>query len=243
MLVEHARKAVDVGRTELGWKCLHEAQRMEVYGLRKLAKGGDRSALEARARSIALEGERKLKGWRKSTVKQLLGGPDSLKPDVHAAEITESHLILTESFSNVYIKMRSQRWQVVILAIIATALLGSWWVWVGPGILASTLLSDPTASFGNQLLATILAFGGIGAAISGIISLARKPPATIPEQLANWTVTLARVIVGAVAALVVFVALESTLLANAGGGHILLQSFVAGFSERLLSAAVESAGG
>ncbi|HSK17782.1 MAG TPA: hypothetical protein VK912_01480 [Longimicrobiales bacterium] len=54
---------------------------------------------------------------------------------------------------------------------------------------------------------------------------------------------MARIVVAGIAALVIFLALESTVLEGADSRLILLQSFVAGFSERLLSAAVKNAGG
>jgi hypothetical protein len=245
-LLDCAEEALDSGRAELGWRCLHEAERMELHGLALLAQRGDSEPLRVRGQSIAFEAGKKLKGWRKQTVEKLLGDAGNPQWTPHVCNLTESHHILTEGFANTYQMLRSQRRQVGVLAGVAIAGLLTWWIGIGTAMLSSPVGSGAVpgvARFPAELLASILLFGVIGAAISGIASLTRKEPETIPSQLTAWTGSLARVVVGAVAALVIFLALESTVLDGADSRLILLQSFVAGFSERLLSAAVDKAGG
>lgn len=248
-LVDCAEEALRTGRTDLGWKCLHEAERMELHGLNMLAASGETEPLRVRGRSIALEARKKLRGWRKATVRDLLrqGKDPQWVPDV--CRLTESHHILTESFANTYHIMRAQRWQVAILAGAAIAALLTWWLGVGTGVLSGPITAASTeggvTALGSAdgLLPSILLFGVLGATVSSIISLVRTEPETIPKQLMAWTGSMARIVIGAIAALVVFLALESTVLAGADSRLILLQAFVAGFSERLLSAAVKNAGG
>lgn len=245
-LLDCAEEALDSGRAELGWRCLHEAERMELHGLALLAQRGDSEPLRVRGRSIAFEAAKKLKGWRKQTVEKLLSDAESPQWTPHVSGLTESHYILTDSFANTYQMLRSRRWQVGVLAGVAIAALLTWWLGIGTEVLNTPVasgLSPGAARFPSELLASIVLFGVIGAAVSGIAGLTRKEPETIPSQLTAWTGSLARVVVGAVAALVIFLALESTVLDGADSRLILLQSFVAGFSERLLSAAVDKAGG
>lgn len=247
-LVDCAEESLRVGRAELGWKCLHEAERMELHGLSLLASRGVTEPLRVRGRSIAFEAGRKLRGWRKATVEDLLapGKDPEWVPDV--CRLTESHYILTESFANTYHVLRAQRWQVGVLAATAMAALGTWWFGVGPAVLSARIAaaSEVTAGvsrFPVGLLPSVVLFGIIGATVSGMAALIRTEPDTIPKQLTAWTGSMARIVVGAIAALVIFLALESTVLEGADSRLILLQSFVAGFSERLLSAAVKNAGG
>lgn len=245
-LLDCAEEALDSGRADLAWRCLHEAERMELHGLALLAQHGDSEPLRVRGRSIAFEAGQKLKGWRRQTVEKLLGDAGSPQWTPHVCSLTESHHILTESFANTYQMLRSQRWQVGVLAGVAIAALLTWWIGIGTEMLSSPVGSGTApgaARFSTELLASIILFGVIGAAVSGIASLTRKEPETIPSQLTAWTGSLARVVVGAVAALVIFLALESTILDGADSRLIVLQSFVAGFSERLLSATVDKAGG
>ena len=236
-LVDHAEKAAAAGRTELAWKCFHEAQRMEIYGLQQRARV-DSEALRARANYIANEAHQKLSGWRKETVKDLLGSPDCPRDDFTVAQITESHLILTEAFANTYHKLRAQRWQVGALAAVAILALVFWlalgWFHV--------LRPDVAANSPRLLLGSIVLFGVLGAAISGIISLVRSESGTIPQQLAAWTGTLARLVVGGVAALILFLTIDKIVGQPVEPRLILLQSFAAGFSERLLTAAIDKVG-
>ena len=242
-LLQHAEQSLAVGRSELGWKCFHEAQRMEIRGLGILANEGEKGLLRGRAVSIALEGDAKLHSWRKQTVKDLLGVPGNLRAEATVSDVTESHLILTDAFANNYHLMRVRKWQVALLAAIAIAALVTWWGAVGPSFLTQRVTGGATPLFPAGLLPSVLLFGVIGAAVSGMVALVRSRPTSIPGQLTVWTGTMARVVVGAVAALIIFLALESTVLDGADSRLILLQSFVAGFSERVLSAAVEKAGG
>jgi hypothetical protein len=238
MLLDHAAKAVEVGRTELAWKCFHEAQRMEIYGLQQLAARGDAEPLRSRANYIANEAHQKLRGWRKETVKRLLGSPESPRDDFTVAQITESHLILTESFANTYHKLRAQRWQVGLLSAVAIVALVTWLALGGFQLLAA----NAAATLPRVLLGSIVLFGVLGAAISGILSLVRSESGTIPQQLVAWTGTLARLVVGAVAALIVFLTIDKIVGQPVAPRLILLQSFAAGFSERLLTAAVDKVG-
>ena len=93
------------------------------------------------------------------------------------------------------------------------------------------------------LLYSVFLFGIMGAAISSMLSIAGRSVGTrIPQQLLAEIFTLARPVIGGVAALAIFAFLVSGLLqvGEIMPGLVLALSFAAGFSERLVMSAVET---
>jgi hypothetical protein len=101
------------------------------------------------------------------------------------------------------------------------------------------------------LMATVMLFGLMGASLSGILSTFSDPGRVkIPDLLFSFRVTLARLVVGVLAALAASVMLMSGFLKIGVGvgdmkttGVILFAALAAGFSERLVVRALSKAAG
>ena len=242
-LLDRAEEALRAGRAELGWRYLFEAQRLELQGVARL---GER-ALRARATALALEADSKLRAWRKTTSPAMLEKPDALTTapaDVYV--VAQVHLLLTEAYTNTYLKISALRNQMALLILAVVMALLLWFVLEDPRALGDLTMPRDVAASGEAPLASVLLFGVMGAGISGILALARLSPSLkIPEQITHWYVTIARLAVGGVAALVVYLAIHAGVVEVVGGspGTALVVAFASGFSERLLTSAVEKVGG
>ncbi len=230
-----AEAALDEGNIELGWSLLNAAKRIEFPGLFEL----DQEAFRARALGIVREAEAKLRSWRKEVVEELLLENGELKPKVGPEEVSFASFILHEHFDNDYHKRRMARRQLIILGSVLTlALLAflSYMQWFAPFHGFVMMMDDP------RFIIAVALFGVMGAAFSGTSSIAQDAvSARIPEQLMESWISLARVAVGAVAAVVIYYFLLSGLLQIAeslSAGLVLAASFAAGFSERLVLRAV-----
>lgn len=234
-LLEEARRALGDHDPERGWQSFFAAQRLSLYGLKT------KEDLTAKARLVLAEGESKLKGWRKQAVAHLLAkaepGPDvcilahllaktESGPDVFAVALAQQ--TLQEHYTNEYEKLRSIRRQTGQLCVIALA-----------ALLAILLLLDA------DLRILVILFGILGAAFSGVLSLANASEKRIPQLLLHFSAAMARVSLGGVAAYVVFTFLNGGVLTFEAQNQnaILALSFAAGFSERLLVRAVKAASG
>ncbi len=228
---------MDAGKIDLGWSLLNAAKRIELPGL----FGLDQEAFRARARVILREGSGKLGSWRKAVVEELLLEDCKLKPKVGLAEVTYASFILHEHFDNDYHKRRMARRQLIVFASVLVATLLAYLIylqWYAPMHGFVLMMEDP------RFIIAVALFGVMGAAFSGFSSIAREAVAArIPEQLVESWVSLARVAVGGVAALVIYHFLLSGILQiaeNLTAGLVLAASFAAGFSERLVLRAVEA---
>jgi len=246
--LEDAQQAVLGHNAERGWRQLHAAQRLELHGLRE--QGCE--AFRARASSIRAEALQKLRSWRRKRVEELFGAlppREQLGDTVGEAEfaaVQETALLLHEHFGNEALKQRAAKSQTWVLVGIAVSALCAW-LWVaGPAILVArsetSLWGDP------RLLAAVLLFGLMGAAFSGLMSLASQSAAqTIPELVFTYRITLARQAVALLSALAVYVLVASEFLQigklPVTPALLLLAAFGAGFSERLVVRALERLAG
>ena len=241
-LLSKACQAVLARDAELGWRCFMTADRLALAHL------SDQARLE-RAEAILIEARRKLGGsWRLEAVAGLLDAPvkawrmDSTQANLSPEALARAHFILSEHFDNLHLKTASLRWQVGLLSVLA--LLGIGVLWAQSAFL--TQLLQPTSQQITPVWLALL-MGGLGAACSGILALTRRGvEQRIPEQVTQAWATFTRLVVGMLAALLLYAILVAGLLktdGQNGAGLILALSFVAGFSERLLNRAVESAGG
>jgi hypothetical protein len=228
---------------ELGWRLFKGAHRIGLYCLTQ-------EQLQVQATAIYEEAKKKLDSWRKEAIVRILTDDcGKLKPCLKACEVFHAAYILDEYHNNEYHKLRAFKSQLKILAPVA---LGAAALWMG---LSAFLIHAPIdapidvlkASGDLWYFVSVLLFGVMGAAISGFLSLSSGPTKhRIPEQLASHLVLLARLVIGGVSALVVYVFLISGILQLGPGdlkpGLVLAASFVAGFSERLVVRAVEAVG-
>lgn len=240
--LEEARRALKSYETELGWRFLYAAKRLELVGL----AAHDRDAFEARVRATRREAYQKLAGWRLEAIGDLLGPQDE---PVEGVDVTDAYLatqLLQEHYDTYYQKVqihRRQLWRLVGVAGLAVGLI------LLIAALGGPILGDADiASF--RMLPVVVLFGVLGASVSGILSLAhRGVDSRLSQQvLATW-VTYARLVLGAASALVMLAFLTSGLatlvLQNVvlTPGSVLFVAFTAGFSERLLVRAIESVSG
>lgn len=106
-------------------------------------------------------------------------------------------------------------------------------------------LTNPSAGF----VSLVAVFGAVGACLSAIRSLGEAGrKGRITEHMASYPITITRPALGAAAALGVYAAVVSGILNIAVDGDrgrltVLALAFAAGFSERLVLAAVEAASG
>lgn len=243
-LYEAARADLEEGRVDDGWRAFHAAQRMGFEGLAKL---DDAEGLRACARAVLNEAAKKLTGWRKATIEELIGKPEKLSTSpADVFKVSLSAKVLHEHFSNLYLQVEGLRRQI---AWLVGAGLAAVFLWLKFGLESiEGVTSSAEASVGIQpdLVPSVMLFGAMGGAVSGILSLAKKSRREkIPEQLVSAWFTLSRPLVGAVTAVVVYIALMSGLLGldQASTEVTLLSAFAAGFSERLLERAVGAASG
>ena len=113
-------------------------------------------------------------------------------------------------------------------------------IWAALGL---PLAGNPARAGDSRMVASAMLFGIMGASVSSIFSLAKgSTAARIPDQLVSFWITLARLAVGGMAALVVYAFLLSGLLqiGRPTPGLMLAIAFAAGFSERLVISAVET---
>jgi hypothetical protein len=159
-------------------------------------------------------------------------------------EVVEAAKILHDHQDNIYEKLSINRGRLRLLAIAAAAVVGLWVVVLRPlpGEWAETSSDqsvDPLMFWLTVVLASL-----VGAIISGFISSIKRgeEKTRIPLELAESTVTYARLSLAALSSIAVFVFLSSGILkpGNPSFGLALAIALAAGFSERLVLRGIES---
>jgi hypothetical protein len=249
-LIEQSAEALDNGQLELGWSFFNTARRMETqitYDLSQQASPIQSFAagmFQSFARSLLIEGSKKLGGWRKSALNQALTKNDGqLKDKLELSDLIIAQQILAEHHTNVYRRIGIIGDQIRFLEWIALlALIG----WVMLLIFMPNLEEKDVHAFSLSLTISSLLLGALGACISGIFRLEKSSTQqNIPDQLQSYTFTIARPLVGAVSALgvVIFVMAGILQLGEQTPGLYLAAAFAAGFSERLLKMGVKESEG
>lgn len=179
---------------------------------------------------------------RYQDVAELLVRDDSSSYDgVHHNIIAAVHILhrqhIDDHLTSVRVRiLESQlRFFLSVVALCLTAVFAIW-------ILGGFVLSEG-GPFSVAFIATVVLFGGLGAAVSSLMTLSRVLKDTnIPEQVGSLTVAMARVVVGMTSALIlyVFVLAEILQVFLPTPEALLAIAFVAGFTERLLVKAVET---
>jgi len=231
---------------DLGWQCVHAAHRLMVTKL----PHEEHKAIALALREEALNSN-KFSPWRKQSIEQLLpdarrlfseadsqkqAGPDTLKPN-----LLHSLLIVHDQYGTDYHKLASIQWQLSVLFIVAAVASGVW-IKYAPWDLGNDAVRG---MWDWKWRASAALCGVMGATLSGIVSVSKNSTrGRIPDLLLSWSVTLARLAVGVISALVLQVALISGLLKfqeiKATQGIVLIAAFAAGVTERLVLRAVET---
>ena len=228
-----ASTALENGDIDQGWKCLFNAQRLELLYLYP-------DELDAAAMAMRHEAD-KLNGWRKAAVVGLLTVKDceNQRPN----RVFRAALIRDEHYNNEAYKDGLRRGVALRLAVVLVAtLLALLWLsaYLGP------TFSD------NNLFATLRSMamvGLLGATISAMTDTPRLGSTRIPEMASSIRVTLLRLLIGPASAIVLYFVIQSNFYSavfrfgQPNGYAILVIAFAAGFSERLVLRVVETIAG
>jgi hypothetical protein len=238
-VVTAAESAVADGDIDAGWKYLQTARRLE------LEAAGAKS--NAAASTIRNEADKKLSGWRKEAVNELLTVPSGTALELHriieAARLCDEHSN-NESYKNGLRRSNALRLAFFLLgAIIALFYVAS------EGYLSEAIKSPPPTDRPALLQArlSVAVFGWLGATISAITKLPpSEAPSRIPELTSTFRITALRLMMGPASAIILYFAMHSTVSKSifqtgvVEGYLILIVAFVSGFSERLVVRVVEA---
>jgi len=243
-LLDRTGTHLQAGRVQRGWACFHAARRVDIYAYARYDRlsGGETTLLQDRAATIHREATETLRGWRREAVSDLLlDSNGNVKRHLSTtAVIRARHLVDAANQAN-HVKRRYLQRQLRYLlgvGIVALALL----LW---GLTKSNPLelSSVTAT-GFALYVPLL--GALGASLFGVRSVSKTATSTnVPQSFTPFGVVLARVFVGAISAVALYLALTADVVnlatADAGISPALLLgvAFAAGYSERLAPQAVE----
>ncbi len=254
-VLEDAAARAAAGEVDAAWTRVHTAREMAILHL-------EGPALEAAAEELRHEAG-KLNAWRKATVLQLLS-PQVPLPQAEAAsgaalpnqplqpeKVARAAEVVHEHYQNQAYKDGLRLSQLLRLAIalglglVVLLMLA----WRGDIDLVIALSRGAQIDQLGKVLGCIAVFGFCGAAVSAAISFqAPQQPSRIPELMSSFQMTLLRLVLGTVSAVIVFLgvrsaAFEQTVALDISGEAYLLLAFAAGFSERLVTGIVETVAG
>ena len=232
-LLNAAEDAMSEGNINTGWKYLHAAGRMEIFGLNE-------KELQIKATLLRHEAE-KLSSWRKAATYDLLGDPKRPKQTISKETIYQAAVLRDEHSGNLYLKIDRRRRSLLNTFIGLSGILV-----LLPFLLEFKVFQDQI--WNSNILWEVELFGALGALLSVSMTLTRASvKAKIPDQLIGSFVTWMRPVIGASAAVAIFIFLRANLLGSIVSSElnnsiygILTISFVAGFSERFIIKAVGS---
>jgi 8-oxo-dGTP pyrophosphatase MutT (NUDIX family) len=233
-LLNISKEALKEGDKNLGWQCLDAARSFSFLVLKD-------EYTKDEAPAILNEANDKVNPWRKKTIQdRLCDDTGKIKEKVKPRDLFNASTILYEHQHNQYNKISIIKRELIVLASVA-AMMVFVWLKFAPELLTP----EPGKSipiYDHNYLFSVALFGIMGASISGILTVARGgTEARIPEQLIDLLVLSVKLVVGAASALAIFAFMISNFF-NLGPtpAAILAVSFAAGFSERLVTLAVES---
>lgn len=258
-LLDAAEAALEAGNVERGWNYLHGAERLAAHGVEAV---GGAAALRGEARELLVEARSAPLGWRADAIRERIATPDGTpREDLTVLDLHSAKELLHEGYERVHRKRQHLQSQfatlrragvAIVLLFLAVAAVGAVW----------SALPTPLYAFeGNATVTTggagstepvgflvyVVLSGMLGASLFGIRSLRKQPASSsTPQYLSGSQAAAARIVVGAGSALAVFLFLRAELLTVAmgagttAGPFLLAIAFVAGYSQRLVHATVES---
>jgi hypothetical protein len=241
---EEAREALHKARLVLdrqgdidkGWKYLLVAQRMEIFSMEQG---------QFRTKAIVLLNEsEKLTGWRKDTVRDLLGEVKN-GAAITSEDVFQAALIIDEHYMNQAYKDGLLRTHIVNLALILLMEIGFISLNFSQikGVFSST---TELALTDDWMFVAVMFFGLLGGTVSAILTAPTATRSTrVPEMANTIRVTMLRILMGMVSALLIVMIVKSGFGAQLFNKEIfeklektnyflLLAAFAAGFSERLV---------
>lgn len=247
-----AQKAALATNVDTAWRLLNKARRMRL-------KDASAEALAAHAKVLSEEAS-KLRPWREKAVKALLDGAPGAEQIVKAAEIVDEDYANKAYRHGLRGNHVAFLVLALLLALIALFLVpGTVWTDIGDFCRVETTTTEPAVAppadttttatadctginatkYGEMLLVVALV-GLIGAIFSSVTSVSgATAERAIPEVAWSFRTTLLRLASGPVAAVLLFFLITSAIYHQVfnvapGGFGLLVISFVAGYSERLV---------
>lgn len=222
------------GDIDLGWKYLMAAQRMEVFSM-------NQSQLQAKSIVMLNESE-KLDGWRKDSARDLLSGKNT---SLTSETVYQAALIIDEHYMNQAYKDGLLRSHIVNLTLILSAQI-LFMIYFHEEI-KTVFASQSEFSLSNPwMFKAVLLFGLLGGTVSAILAAPKSTRSTrVPEMANSIRVTLLRILLGTVLALIFVIILRCGLgefilnqeifsKIKQNNNFLLLTAFASGFSERLV---------
>ncbi|MBM2846539.1 MAG: Nudix hydrolase protein [Bacteroidetes bacterium] len=241
-----AQQSLDAHDINGGWGALHDAERSMIFGMND-------AELLARAATLKAETNSKLKGWRLQSTDSLfnplkladrLEKNGSLKKNertlLQQVVVGALH-VLNEHSDNLYHRMRLVGKQLNYLVAVCASLLVC-------ALTISYFLSAPGSPLDLLHLGSVALAGALGGVVSAMYQLSRVGQAKIPEALLHGLITSGRPLVGAAAALFIYVVMQSNVISLIDPSKVsfetgLVLGFVAGFSEQFVLSTVAKVSG
>ena len=250
--VERARMALHRDGVVSFWRHFAEAKKLELVAIERLyhESGVDELALnllDRRAQDALLQAADVLDTRQRVKVENGLAQKEP-RERYYRNIVSAIHTIHQQHISD---HLEGRRGRLLesqlqfFMAVIAVCLLLLFYVWMeffqGFGIAGPT--TDPISI---EFVFTVVLFGAIGAAVSSLTNLSKVlQRSKVPEQVGSIRLAVARVVLGATSALIVYVFAftEIVSIVEPSVSSLLAFAFVAGFSERLLVRTVETVTG
>jgi hypothetical protein len=225
--------------------------RMAIFGQR----GTERAAIAA---VLRLEAEKIDSSWRKRVIIEDLLPKNRRTASHNGYGLYLASLIRDDHFNNLYFKIdlkksQTSMFSVLLLAVLASILAVLSFTRIPPaGATNVAQVSGTAQALGNggtlphETIIAAAAFGILGSLFSAVLSTAKLSlSGRIPEQIADTKITIARIGVGATAAVMAVFLLQLGQISirevsAADPFLILVVSFAAGFSEQLVVRALRS---
>jgi hypothetical protein len=233
-LLKHARIFLSEYKIDEGWKSLHAAKRMEIYGM-------DKHERLAMAKSVAKEAD-KLNEWRRDAIKNMLAGGNKSVTDPPEPEVlVQAAELKDEDYNNMYYMNRLTRNIFWLLSFLLFLVLFGIVIFF---LVCNNLYGD---AFEKQLSITgyiigVLLFGFLGALTSAILftrNISRS--SRIKEITTSEVVVMSKIFIGAGFSIFIFLLLKSSVADGIKLFSFEISqpldyfaiAFVSGFTERL----------
>lgn len=242
-LLANAKDSLGRCRIDEGWKLLHAATRMRVYGLSS-------PEIQHEATIVRLEAEKKLDSWRQKAVFKVIGHPECPGAGITAEQLYQAMLLRDEHYNNQAYKDGIFRKKALSLVMILSALLCALLLLFWRDVLPMARSMDYCHSERYLLLGVVL-FGLLGSTLSAMTKMTSeaRDASRIPELVSATRITFLRVLIGAASGLIIYLFVQSGLVSSIKIDTLTIDltrsyplyaiSFISGFSERFVLRAVE----
>lgn len=227
MLLERASVAVEQGDLDTGWRLALEADVVSVAG-------DSADVLQARTEGLRSEMQEKMTGWRQSTAAGVLGKTGDAVPPEAVQHVMR---LRNENSNNQYFKVKLVTSQLSLLGLLLASAIAA--------ILVASYAGVAPLDAYTSRLAWAALLGAAGGMLSATRALTAGVRRKIPEQIADWPVTLTRPLIGATAGIGAWLFVQTGIVSvSATNADLapLVTAFLAGFSERYFLSLVPGAG-